>query len=172
MGTLKVWNNEKVADYDLNNAVSPSAVVGSIYSGTDFNSSSAATSGTHIIQIGSAHLEYLSYLIINTTFKAEAQVDEDGYDPTITFTVERNQTGESSWSYVLPTTTVARAVSTGSEDSDINGTLATIRLPIALTDGERASGIDIKFTSITDEGSQSSGFFTNIITWFEGLQDR
>ena len=129
-----------------------------LYTGSGFDNSN------HTIAISSTELRNASYLEINISCAAIA-LSNGTSNSSCTFQVERNETGQASFSDVLASTIMANTVSPVS-NSDSTRTIATLRLLVILTAGEKTNGIDIKFTGTDGSGAGSSATFSNIQTWF------
>ena len=130
-----------------------------VYTGSGFDSGA-----NHTLAVSAAELRNANYLEVILTFHSIA-ISNGSSTSSSTLRIERNETGQASWSDVLATTTVSATVSPpGNSDSDI--CLATLRMIVILTAGEKTNGIDIRFTTAVTKGAGSNATIVNKQTWF------
>jgi len=134
-----------------------------VYTGSGFDSGA-----NHTLAVSAAELRNANYLEVILTFHSIA-ISNGSSTSSSTLRIERNETGQASWSDVLATTTVSATVSPpGNSDSDI--CLATLRMIVILTAGEKTNGIDIRFTTAVSSGAGSNATIVNKQTWFRMAQ--
>jgi len=146
---------------------------GSIYTGSGFDSTRSGSVGTttnnHTIAISAANLIGCTYILVFTnTFVSSSAAGADS-SGTATLLIERNETGQSSWSDVLAVTNMSTS-SSGAGYGSVSSGASCMVLPITLTAGELTNGIDIKLTTaaIISDGAGESAAITNLSTYFVG----
>jgi len=157
---------------DTFNIVSPAVMImdtvsdGKIFSGSTLNHSGTSSStNTDTLQISATELRNVNFVEIQIS--AAVSASSDGTQSgSITLQIERNETGEASFSDVLATTTIVQVnANPGISDTYI----FAAKYLVATTAGERTNGIDIKFTTVGGStGAGGTNSFTLQQIYFRG----
>ena len=142
-------------------------IIGSVYTDTGFDSSQSGNgtnSDDHTIQLTSGDIAGLNYVIAHITFKAECA---SGGSSSCTLRVERNETGQASWSDVFPSSTICYAITENTGDAGAG--IGTLSLIITLTAGEKTNGIDIKISTSSIVGTSGSASVSNVQVYFSRM---
>lgn len=137
-------------------------LVGSVYTGTGFENSN------HTIQLSTSDLGDANYLLIHVTASFQTEAG-NGDSANCQFQIERNETGQVSWSDVLATSTVVISSAGDAGETNRDSQLATMSFVVTLTAGEKSNGIDIKFTGTENTTGSGTATITNKQTFFTGL---
>ena len=133
-----------------------------IYVGSGWDS--GTTTGTNTFAISAAELRNANYIVVEITYNSSAS-SGNGNTNGASLRVERNETGQSSWSDIMGSKKVTQSsASSGTGDADVS--TATIRLYAATTAGEKTNGIDIRVSSIGSVNAGGSATVSNIQTVF------
>lgn len=143
-----------------------------LYTGVGFNSSKAgagSNTGTTTIQFTAAQLAKYNYLFTTVTFTAACS----GFNNTAcaTFRVETQETGGGGggWSDLLGTSNIVYGCVAEGLAQPNEYECESVELVKSLTAGEKANGIDVKFTSISGCAvAGDSASFTSKNVTFKG----
>lgn len=135
-----------------------------VYTGSAFDCSISTSGGTdsnsHTIQISAAELKSAAFVMVHITFRANAQWTSAAAYSSIK--VERNETGQASWSDVIASNQVTDNLENTATNSKYCSTISGF---IATTAGERTNGIDIKITGTSSSTAGGAATLNNMQTW-------
>ncbi len=140
-------------------------VIGSISMTTDLDSAD----GTYTAQLASTDIDNATYILAHISYAASGSATGISNSRGINLRIERNETGQSSWSDVFASSTLVSVVSNPDGSWDRDSSVATVSIPITLTSDEKTNGLDVKF-STTWSGSGGTATFANRGIYFTALQ--
>jgi hypothetical protein len=160
---VDISDGDQLNEGYFNGIVPGVKLVGSVYTGSDFDATNAG-GAAHTIQLSASNLSSAAYIEIKMLLYVLAE--SSGAGSSVSLNVQRQETGSGAgFTDILATTLVHFVDCDGSTTSDVRG-LKEINLIVTLTAGEKTNGIDIKFTST---GSGISAALNNKQTWFRGI---
>ena len=169
------WANDDVLyAADLNDTFTRAArlLVGSIYTGTGYDTTSGGTAtNTHSIALSAATLDGANYVVVNMNLQANctASTSTSGTAST-TVTVKRQETGSGAGFTTVTSNVVSGAGAvdnSGQNHTDRGG--GAIRCIVTLTANEKTNGIDIELGSASTATTGTTSSVTNKQVWFEAL---
>jgi len=164
-GGIAQIDNDTLKFNDTGTIYNPYSKIVGVYTGNSFDSNNTTTNGTvtnnHTIQISADDLDGADYIVMFINLLCQVQVPSDPAvgDGNVALRIERNETGQSSWSDVLSEQAFCHVHSReANTDCDTNDQFACQTHIISLTDGEKSNGIDIRITTKAFKDNVDTGY--------------